>query len=39
MRAIPFLILAYLLYYGLLGISMEPGPPVGADYLSWRLFL
>jgi polar amino acid transport system permease protein len=30
MRAIPFLILAYLLYYGLpeVGISMEPGPPV-----------
>jgi polar amino acid transport system permease protein len=26
----PFLILAYLLYYGLpqVGISMEPGPPV-----------
>lgn len=30
MRAVPFLILAYLLYYGLpqLGISMEAGLPV-----------
>ena len=38
MRAIPFLILAYLLYYGLpqLGISMEPWTPLSLPLIIYH---